>query len=509
MAKISDWAQEQASLSFDQRVAQALATPTLAPAIAKSTDDLKEKRIQVFAEMDEQAAQGLTRSTYEELKGEAREIRQHVLDHLDGYIAQAAESIRAKGGQVHFAAGPSEVGRIVKQIAEARGAQTLVKSKSMASEEVHLNEVLIEAGMNPVETDLGEYIVQVLGQTPSHLTAPAIHLNKVQIAEALSGVAGESLPPDTQVLTKFARERLREAFLQAEIGISGANFVIAETGSILLVSNEGNARLVTALPKTHIAICGFEKIIPTIEDASVFLSLLPRAATGQKLTVYTSLVTGTAGAEADGPEELHVIFLDNGRQEVLGTKYDEAFYCVRCAACLDVCPVYRQIGGHAYGGVYSGPIGSILSPLLSGLEEYKDLPYACSLCQACTEACPTGIHLHEHLLSLRADAVAAGLAPGAERLAMQGLAYAAEHPTLWNAAGAMAKVGQSVIDSVLPGWFPPPLDAWAEGREVPKVASKSFRARWKELAQESEGPGQRAETERQRAETEREGADSQ
>lgn len=470
---------------FDERVAEALANPSLAPAIAKSTDDLKEKRIQVFNYMDEQAALGLTRSTLEETKAEAREIRQHVLDHLDGYIAQAAASIRARGGQVHFAADPSGVGRIVRQIAEAKGAQTLVKSKSMASEEVHLNEVLIEAGMNPVETDLGEYIVQVLGQTPSHLIAPAIHLNKQQIAEALSTVAGETLPAETQALTKFARERLREAFLHAEIGVSGANFVIAETGSILLVSNEGNARLVTSLPKTHIAICGFEKIIPTMEDAAVFMTLLPRAATGQKLSVYTSLVTGTAGeGEGDGPEELHVIFLDNGRQEVLGTTYDEVFYCVRCAACLDVCPVYRQIGGHAYGSVYSGPIGSILSPLLNGLEEHKELPYACSLCQACTEACPVGIHLHEHLLNLRADAVASGLMPKAEGTAMRALATAAEHPTLWHSAAAIGRVGQTVLDKVAPGHYPPPLNAWAEGREVPKLAPKSFSARWKELEQE-------------------------
>lgn len=481
----SEWMKAQAALSFDQRVAEALATPTLAPAIAKSTDDLKEDRIEIFRQMDELAAQGLTRSTYEELQAEAREIRQHVLDHLDGYIAQAAASIRAKGGQVHFAAGPSEVGRIVKQIAEAKGAGLIVKSKSMATEEVHLNEVLTEAGMEPVETDLGEYIVQVLGQAPSHLTAPAIHLNKAQIAEALSGVAGEELPAETQVLTRFARERLREAFLQAEIGISGANFVIAETGTILLVSNEGNARLVTSLPKTHIAICGFEKIIPTLEDAAVFTALLPRAATGQKLTVYTSLVTGTAGADqADGPEELHVIFLDNGRHEVLGTEYDEVFYCVRCAACLDVCPVYRQIGGHAYGGVYSGPIGSILTPLLNGLEEHKELPYACSLCQACTEACPVGIHLHEHLLSLRHDAVTAGLVPKAEQLAMQGLATAAVHPWLWKMAGAVAGVGQRVIETVAPGRYPAPLDAWAAGRAVPKLAPQSFRERWKELERE-------------------------
>jgi L-lactate dehydrogenase complex protein LldF len=464
--------------TFRERVKKALGDATLKAALAKASENFQTKRTAVFAEMDELAAQGLTLGTREQLKAEGRRIRQHVIDHLDAYVKQASDSIRRRGGQVHYAANALDVGQIVKQICEAKQAKLLVKSKSMASEEVHLNAVLRAAGLNVVETDLGEYIIQIAGETPSHLIAPAIHKNKQQVAETLSQVAGHPLPPDSQKLTAFARGKLREMFLHADIGISGANFVIAETGTVLLVSNEGNARLVTSLPKTHIVICGFEKIIPTLEDAAVLLSLLPRSATGQKLSVYTSLVTGLPGpGEADGPEELHVIFLDNGRTNIVGTEFEETLYCIRCAACLNVCPVYRNIGGHAYGSVYSGPIGAVLTPLLNGLEEWKELPYASSLCMACYEACPMGIHLHDHLLNLRRRAVEERRASFGERLAMKLLTWFWTSPARYRALTAMGRLAQRVSG----GWYPPPLSHWTKSREFPQIAEKSFRERWAEI----------------------------
>lgn len=463
---------------FAERVRKALGNATLRAALARASDSFQSKRKSVFAEMDDLAAQGLTLGTREELKAEGRRIKQHVVDHLDAYVKQAADSIRRRGGQVHYAANALDVGQIIKQICEAKQAKLMVKSKSMASEEVHLNAVLQAAGMNVVETDLGEYIIQIDGESPSHLIAPAIHKNKQQVAETLSKVAGHPLPADSQKLTAFARSKLREMFLQADVGLSGANFVIAETGTVLLVSNEGNARLVTSLPKTHIVICGFEKVIPTLEDAAVLLSLLPRSATGQKLSVYTSLISGLPGPdEADGPTELHLIFLDNGRTNIVGTEFEETLYCIRCAACLNVCPVYRNIGGHAYGGVYSGPIGAVLTPLLKGLDEWKELPYASSLCMACYEACPMGIHLHDHLLNLRKRAVAEQRAPFGEKVAMKLIAWFWSSPARYTALARLGRLAQKVSG----GWYPPPLSRWTRSREFPTIAAKSFRERWAEI----------------------------
>ncbi len=457
---------------------RALADETLRAALRKASDNFAAKRTAVFQEMDELAEQGLTLGTREQLKAEGRRIREHVVRHLDAYVKQAADSIRAKGGKVHFAANALDVGQIVKQICEEKQAKLLVKSKSMASEEVHLNAVLQAAGMETVETDLGEYIIQIAGETPSHLIVPAIHKNKQQVAETLSQVAGEPLPPDSKKLTAFARNKLRDLFLKADIGISGANFIIAETGSIVLVSNEGNARLVTSLPKTHIVIAGFEKVIPTLEDAGVLLSLLPRSATGQKLSVYTSVVTGVPEqGEGDGPEELHVIFMDNGRTNIVGTEFEETLYCIRCAACLNVCPVYRNIGGHAYGGVYSGPIGAVLTPLLNGLEEWKELPYASSLCAACYEACPMGIHLHDHLLNLRKRAVQEKKVSKAEAVMMKLLAWAWSSPGRYRMVVKLARFAQRISG----GWYPPPISNWTRAREFPKVAEKTFRERWVEI----------------------------
>lgn len=303
---------------------------------------------------------------WEEWRERGRQIRLHTIAHLDYYLNQFIDNARANGAQIHFAYTAEEAAAITLAIAEKRGARTVVKSKSMVSEEVHINEALKAQGIESIETDLGEYIIQLAKEGPSHIIIPAIHKNRTQIAELLSKEAGESLPPDTAVLAGFVRRKLREKFLEADIGMTGVNFAIAESGSIVLFENEGNARMVSTVPKTQISLMGMERIIPTWADLEVMATLLPRSATGQKLTVYMSGISGPRRAlDSDGPEEMHIIIVDNGRSLQLGDPdFQELLNCIRCGACLNACPVYRHIGGHAYGGPYSGPIGAVLKPAL-------------------------------------------------------------------------------------------------------------------------------------------------
>jgi L-lactate dehydrogenase complex protein LldF len=307
-------------------------------------------------------------------------------------------------------------------------------------------------------------------------------MNRRRVAEVLSGAAGEEMPPDVQALGTFARKRLREKFLAADIGITGANFGVAETGTIATVTNEGNARLVTSVPPVHVVVMGIEKMIPRFEDLSVFVQLLGRSGTGQKITVYTNFVTGPRGeGELDGAEEFHLILLDNGRSKLLGTEFEEALYCIRCGACLNVCPVYRQTGGHAYGSTYSGPIGAVITPLLKGTKEAKDLPHASSLCGACWEACPVGIPLHDLLLKLRNRQVEEGVRSKGETLAFKGFENTMRSPALFKISGKVGRVAQKPLvrdDTVRP--LPGPLSAWTNSRELPPLAEKSFREIWKE-----------------------------
>ena len=282
-----------------------------------------------------------------------------------------ADAVEARGGNVFFAGDGEDVVRYIGDLARRKGAKVITKSKSMATEEIELNRRLEEdyadLGLEIVETDLGEWIAQLAGDTPSHIVGPILHMNKARITEILSGVSNEELPPDVEALGSFARRRLREKFLAADIGITGANFGVAETGTICTVTNEGNARLVTSVPPVHVVVMGIEKVVPKFEDLSTFVQLLARSGTGQKITVYTNFITGPRGeGELDGAEELHLILMDNGRSRLLGTEFEEALYCIRCGACLNVCPVYRQTGGHAYGSTYSGPIGAVITPLLKG-----------------------------------------------------------------------------------------------------------------------------------------------
>ncbi|MCA1729722.1 MAG: iron-sulfur cluster-binding protein [Actinobacteria bacterium] len=421
-----------------------------------------------------------------ELRERAYHVKQETMANLDRYLEQMAGAVEERGGHVFFAGSGEDVVRYIGELARRRGAKVIAKSKSMATEEVELNRRLeedyAELGLEIVETDLGEWIAQLAGDHPSHIIAPILHMNRHQAADALSGVAGEKLPPNVEDLAAFARKRLREKFLAADIGITGANFGVAETGTVVTVTNEGNGRLVTSVPPVHVAVMGIEKVIPRFEDLSVFLQLLARSATGQKLSVYTNFVTGPRGeGELDGAEEFHLILLDNGRSQLLGTEFEEALYCIRCGACLNVCPVYRQTGGHAYGSTYSGPIGAVITPLLKGDEEAKDLPHASSLCGACSETCPVGIPLHDLLLKLRNRQVERGLASKAQEIAFKGFEKIMKSPALYKISTKASRAAQKpLLKNGSVRSLPGPLSGWTDSRDLPPLAEKPFRQLWKE-----------------------------
>ena len=420
-----------------------------------------------------------------ELREKAYRTKQETMANLDSYLAQMADAVEERGGNVFFASDGEDVVKYIGDLARCKGAKIITKSKSMATEEIELNHRLEEdyadLDLEIVETDLGEWIAQLAGDTPSHIVGPILHMNKRRVTEVLSGVAGEELPPDVAALGQFARERLREKFINADIGITGANFGVAETGTIATVTNEGNARLVTSVPPVHVVVMGIEKIIPKFEDLSTFVQLLGRSGTGQKITVYTNFITGPRGeGELDGAEEFHLILMDNGRSKLLGTEYEEALYCIRCGSCLNVCPVYRQTGGHAYGSTYSGPIGAVITPLLKGDKEAKDLPYASSLCGACSETCPVGIPLHDLLLKLRNRQVEEGMSTRAESLMFKGFERTMRTPAAYRAGAKVGKIAQKPV--VKDGSIKrvPGTGAWTNFRGLAPLAEKSFREMWKE-----------------------------
>src|SRR5579862_2457587 len=371
---------------------QALTDPNLQAALVRLTGTLMAANRRGYAALADS----------DKLRDHAKQIKEHTLAHLDRYLEQLEASIHRLGGHVHWAADAAEARKIMVEIANKAGCKRAVKSKSMTSEEIHLNPALEAAGIDVAETDFGEFILQVAGERPSHLVAPAVHHTRESIARVLSGYTKRPLPDDPKSLAMVGREILRERFYQADLGITGVNFAIAETGTVVLVTNEGNGRLATTCPRVHVAIMGMEKVIPRLNDLPVFLKLLARAATGQTLSVYTTLLTGKRRAgEQDGPDEFHLVILDNGRSKILASPFRESLQCIRCGACLNACPVYRRIGGHAYGGVYSGPIGSILTPLYDSVSQNPHLPHASSLCGACLSACPVKINIPHMLIGLR------------------------------------------------------------------------------------------------------------
>lgn len=342
--------------------------------------------------------------TTPELKDRAAAVRRETLADLDGWLDRAARSLEDAGAVVHRAATPGDATRYVVDLARREGVREVVKSKSMATEEIDLAAALRAAGIASLETDLGEYVVEVAGERPSHMVTPAIHKTIPQIAALLSATAGRALPSDPQELTRWVRDHLRSRFFEAGMGVTGANFVAADTGTVVLVTNEGNGRLCTTLPRIQVVVAPVDKVVPRLSDVADLLPLLTRSATGQSLTNYVTMITGPRRpGEADGPEQVHVVLLDHNRRRLLGTPYEEMLACIRCGACLNVCPVYRHVSGHAYDSVYTGPMGKILTPLLSGGEEGCDLPFASTLCGACTEACPVEIPLADLLVRLRSD----------------------------------------------------------------------------------------------------------
>jgi L-lactate dehydrogenase complex protein LldF len=403
----------------------------------------------------------------EAMRDRAHEIKMSVIDDLDGHVSRFTEAFEARGGKVFFARTGAEASEYVARVCRDAGAKLAAKSKSMATEEIGLNEALTSVGVIPVETDLGEYILQLAGEHPVHIIAPAIEKTAEQVAELLSAVQGERIPPELEALTNAARTQLRETFLNADVGITGANFGVSSTGSICLVTNEGNARLVSSIPRVHVAIMGMERLVPTTADLALFLRLLARSATGQKLSVYTTLLTGPRrDGETDGPEEMHVVVLDNGRSNLLHGRYREMLACIRCGACLNVCPVYRKGGGAAYGPVYSGPMGAVLLPLLVGLREAQSLPHASSLCGACTAACPVKIPLHDLLLDLRRDLVEEGVAPWWERAGFTLWSWAWSSALGYRASTALARLGQPF------GGLAGPGRVWAQGRSLPRFGRR-------------------------------------
>ena len=415
------------------------------------------------------------------LRAKAREIRRNTFDEIDKHLETLFESLQNLGVHIHTAPDADSAKRIVLEIARKHGVETVVKSKSMASEEIHLNQALEAAGVTPYETDLGEWILQLANETPSHLVAPAIHKTLKQVQDLFREKVDPNAGSDPQELTSIARKKLRTEFMRAGMGISGVNFAVAETGTLCLVTNEGNGRLVTTLPKVHVAIMGFEKVVPTLRDTLTLLSVLPRSATGQKLTSYFTMLTGPRREnESDGPNEVHLLLLDGGRSRHLGTPFQEAFHCIRCGACQNACPVFQTVGGHTYDSVYGGPIGSILSPMLRGLDVSGELPAASSLCGACMDACPVFVDIPRMLLEMREARTAKKNNALMERFSFRLLGMAMRKPFVWETGFKVGSVFSRFLNAKAAAWLPGPLGAWAQGRELPKIAKKSFRARWRE-----------------------------
>jgi L-lactate dehydrogenase complex protein LldF len=459
---------------FKNRVDAGLQNTFMRGAVSGAQDRLEVRR--------QLAAEEL--GNWEEWRSLGEEIRQHVLENLDFYLHQLSENVAKRGGHVFFASTAEEANNYIMGVMKEKEAKKVVKSKSMVTEEIDLNANLERMGCEVIETDLGEYILQVDDHDlPSHIVAPALHKNKEQVREVFARKLGYTGSEKPEELTKHARKMLRDDYLTADVGITGCNFAVAETGSICLVTNEGNADLSTALPKTQITVMGMERLVPTFEELEVLVGMLARSAVGQKLPSYVTVLTGPKEEEAvDGPEEFHLVIVDNGRSDILGGEFQSILQCIRCAACVNVCPVYRHVGGHSYGSIYSGPVGAILSPLLGGYDDYKELPYASTLCGACTEVCPVKIPLHELLHKHRQVIVEKeGKAPISEKLAMKAFGLGAASPALYKMGSKIAPAAMNpftVGDKISKGVGP--LKAWTEIREFPAPHKERFRDWYKE-----------------------------
>ncbi|QVQ52550.1 lactate utilization protein [Spiractinospora alimapuensis] len=457
--------------AFPVSAHESTADPQLRHNLRTATHTIRTKRGAVTAELDDWA----------ELRDAGARIKAHTLRHLDTYLPQFESAVQAAGGTVHWASDAAEANAIVTRLVQATGEREVVKVKSMATQEIELNQALADAGITAYETDLAELIVQLGDDLPSHILVPAIHRNRAEIREIFVRAMGrwgvpapEGLSDDPAALAEAARVHLREKFLAAKVAISGANFAIADTGTLVVLESEGNGRMCLTLPETLISVVGIEKVLPTWRDLEVFLQLLPRSSTGERMNPYTSTWTGVS--DGDGPREFHVVLLDNGRTDTLAdTVGRQALRCIRCSACLNICPVYERAGGHAYGSVYPGPIGAILTPQLRGMagELEASLPYASSLCGACFEVCPVAIDIPEVLVHLR-EQVVEGAGHRAEKAAMAAAEWVLGGDRRLSGAQRVASAARRFLPDRLPG----PGAAWSDTRDVPEVPEESFRRWW-------------------------------
>ena len=462
------------SQDFKARAYVALDDGDLRTALNKGRSGFVQKRTDAVNALPE----------FEALRESAREIKEHTLAHLDFYLEQFETRFTANGGHVHWASTPAEAREIIVEICRKAGAQRVTKGKSMVGEEIGINAAMESAGLDVLETDLGEYIIQLAGEPPSHIIAPAIHKTKQQVTELF--FEHHRKHGKTERVTEIgaivneAREVLRQGFLNADVGITGANFLVAETGSSVIVTNEGNGDLTNTLPRVHIVTAGLEKVVPTLEDMSTILRLLARSATGQEMSVYTTFSSGARrDDDLDGPREHHVVLVDNGRSQILGNEFHEILRCIRCGACLNHCPIYSAVGGHAYGWVYGGPVGSVLTPLMIGLDKAQHLPNACTLNGRCQEVCPMSIPLPELLRKHRVREFEQRLTPPRARAALRLWAFVACRPRLYRSLTRVA-IGVMGFLGARRGRFTrlPFAGGWTEARDMPAPARQTFQQAW-------------------------------
>ena len=478
-------------LPFYREASRALGDPQLRRNLGKATDTIRRKRGEVVHEVPD----------WEELRDAGAAIKAKTMRHLDRYLEQLEASVQAAGGHVHWARDGAEANAIVRRLVAAEGVDEVIKVKSMTTDEIDLNEALAEDGVHAIETDLAELIVQLAHEEPSHILVPAIHKNRSEIREIFLrsfGLSPDELTDEPRELAAAARRFLREKFLGASVGISGANFAVAETGTVCVVESEGNGRMCTTLPDTLITVMGIEKLLPTWQDMEVFLQLLPRSSTGERMNPYTSFWTGVH--ERDGPREFHLVLLDNGRTNVLADELGrQTLHCIRCSACLNICPVYARVGGHAYGSVYPGPIGAILTPQLRAMERDDALPYASTLCGACYDVCPVKIEIPEILVHLRERSVRRRrerrgvLAPlHPEDGAMRFAAWLFADAGRYERAQKLARVVQTpVVRKGRIRSLPGPLGGWTAVRDLKPIPKQAFRDWWREREAARGGPSER------------------
>jgi L-lactate dehydrogenase complex protein LldF len=448
------------------------------------THDLRHRAIlqKAVTTHDSGVKRGMVRFLdWEDARTQASRIKWEALNHLDTYLEQFEANVQKRGGHVFWAETGAQCRDYILDLCQRKGVRKVVKSKSMATEEIHLNEIFHERGIEPIETDLGEFIVQLRNEPPYHIITPAMHLTKGDISELFAEKFGADPSATPEELAMVARKVMRNHYLTADMGITGGNFLIADTGSVVTCTNEGNARLSAGLPRIHVAVVGIEKVLPKLDHLALFLPLLATSGTGQALTVYNTIWNGPRQAdEPDGPEEFHVILFDNGRTNLLAdVEQREALHCIRCGACLNACPIFRNVGGHAYHTTYQGPIGSVITPHLRGLADFKHLSYASSLCGNCSDVCPVHIELHHHLLHNRRNSIRAGLGGAIERMIFRIWAWAMTNEGRYHMATKLGRIGQIIASlPLLKGSLLDPLRGWTQTRDFPMMADQSFKDWW-------------------------------